>query len=110
MNAENTIASADEKPAKQVVRLSLIFSGTRCIFQYIIFPFILPILGIATNATVPILFAFNLIAIASIILSLRRFWIVSYRYRWHYLGLASFVLLLLTVFFLMDVRDLRLLV
>lgn len=99
-----SVTHASTKGAKQAVRLSLLFSGTRCILQYLILPFALPFIGIAADATIPILLIFNGLAVVSLIASLRRFWQVGYKYRWHYLSLVIFVFSLLILFTFLDIR------
>ena len=64
---------AQTRRAENALTISLLFSGVRCILQYVVLPFFLPIFGVAADATVPILLLINLIAMVSIFLSLRRF-------------------------------------
>ncbi|MEO1186602.1 MAG: hypothetical protein AAFX46_18800 [Cyanobacteria bacterium J06636_27] len=90
--------------ATNVMRLSLVFSGIRCILQYFVLPFILPIVGIAADATIPILLTLNALAVISVFFSLRRMWQIEYQYRGYYLIMAIIVLLLLTTFTIMDVN------
>ena len=82
--------------------LSLMFSGARCILQYVLLPFLLPIVGIAAEATLPILLLINLVAMASIFFSLRRFWTIGYAHRWRYLVVATAALVLLVAFTVYD--------
>jgi hypothetical protein len=82
----------DESDAQRAFNFSLIFTGIQCTLQYIVFPFILPVLGVATSVTLPLLIGINVLAIVSMILSLRRFWQINYKHKWGYL-LMSLVLL-----------------
>jgi hypothetical protein len=93
-----------QQRAERAFSFSLIFSGVRCILQYAVLPFVLPLVGIAAETATPILLIINLLAIVSIFYSLRRFWQIGYTYRWQYLGVALVALVILTVFITMDVR------
>ncbi len=98
------IAGADaSRPAENALTLSLLFSGVRCILQYALLPFLLPIIGVAADATVPILLLINLVAMASIFFSLRRFWAIGYVHRWRYLVVAVAALTLLAAFTVYDI-------
>ena len=77
------------RQAENALTLSLMFSGVRCLLQYALLPFLLPIIGVAADATVPILLGINVVAMVSIFFSLRRFWKIGYDRRWQYLGVAS---------------------
>lgn len=88
--------------AERALTFSLLFSGVRCILQYAILPFVLPVIGIASNAATPFMLILTLMAMISIIFSLRRFWQINYAHRWQYLGVASVAILLLIAFTLLD--------
>ena len=92
--------------AENVLTASLLFSGMRCILQYALLPFLLPLAGIAAEAALPILLLINVVAMASIYLSLRRFWSIGYKHRWSYLAVAGAALLLLVAFTIYDVMQL----
>ena len=91
--------------AKPKTRLHcrLAFSGARCVLQYAVLPFLLPLVGVAADAAVPILLLINLAAMASIYFSLRRFWTIGYAHRWRYLVVASAALVLLAAFTAYDI-------
>lgn len=89
----------DESDAQRAFNFSLIFTGIQCTLQYVIFPFVLPLLGVATSITLPLLIAINILAIFSMIFSLRRFWQINYRHKWGYL-LISLVLLAAQIAFI----------
>lgn len=89
--------------AERTFNASIAVSAVRCIIQYVILPFILPIIGVTTRAAIPISLTINLVAIGAILLSLRRFWLVNYKGKWTYLGIASAALTLLTIFIVSDI-------
>lgn len=98
--------AAATRGAENALTLSLMFSGARCILQYALLPFALPIVGVAADATVPILLLINIIAMISIFFSLRRFWEVGYKHRWRYLVVAAAALALLLAFTIYDILKL----
>jgi ABC-type iron transport system FetAB permease component len=93
---------ATTQRAERAFGLSLAFSGLRCILQYVVLPFVLPLLGIAASAATHINFVISLLAVTAVIASLRRFWKVRYHYRWQYLAVALVTLAILATFILMD--------
>ncbi|MFN7209124.1 MAG: hypothetical protein ACK4P1_01865 [Aggregatilineales bacterium] len=104
-----TRAAALEQPpaaAERAFNLSLAISAVRCIIQYTILPFVLPVIGVATNAAVPISLAINLIAVVAIFFSLRRFWQTNYKGKWQYLIIATFALIFIAVFVYADLTKL----
>ena len=104
--AEDRDAAEATRSAENALTLSLLFSGARCLLQYALLPFLLPIVGVAADATVPILLLINLVAMVSIFFSLRRFWTVGYKHRWRYLLVAGAALVLLVAFTIYDVLKL----
>jgi len=98
--------AALKQGAENALTLSLMFSGARCLLQYALLPFLLPVIGIAADATVPILLLINLAAMASIFFSLRRFWTIGYAHRWRYLVVALAALVLLLAFTVYDILKL----
>lgn len=105
--ADAGMPAGGARSAENALTYSLIFSGARCLLQYALLPFLLPIVGIAADATVPLLLLINAIAMASIFFSLRRFWTVGYAHRWRYLLVAAAALTLLAAFTLYDIRLLQ---
>lgn len=96
-------AAGSTRKAENALTLSLAFSGARCILQYAVLPFLLPLVGVAADATIPILLLINLAAMASIYFSLRRFWTIGYAHRWRYLMVAAAALVLLAAFTAYDI-------
>ena len=95
-----------ENDARRAFNFSLIFTGVRCILQYIVLPFILPVIGIAADTALPILLVINVLAIISMFYSVRRFWQINYEYKWQYLLFALFILVLLVAFIALDLSRL----
>jgi ABC-type iron transport system FetAB permease component len=91
---------------ERVFGASLVFSGIRCILQYVVLPFILPAFGIAANASFGISLVLEVVAIAAILLSVRRFWKIDYKYKMQYTFVAVFALLILGAFIVLDIQGL----
>ncbi|MCA0457093.1 MAG: hypothetical protein LCI00_24190 [Chloroflexi bacterium] len=107
----DTQSPAAERPAsaaraEQAFGFSLLVSGVRCILQYVVLPFILPLIGIAAEVAVPITLAINLVAVVLILFSLRRFWQINYRHKWQYLFVAVTAWALLGAFIALDLKAL----
>lgn len=103
-------AVTTDSPGERAFGFSLVFSGVRCILQYAILPFVLPLVGVASDAAVPITMLLSFVAIGSMIASLRRFWRIDYKYKWQYLALAIPMLGILIGFLVLDFQSLGMLV
>ncbi len=99
-------AEASARGAENALTFSLLFSGVRCLLQYVLLPFLLPLVGVAADAAVPVLLLINLLAMVSIFFSLRRFWTIGYAHRWRYLVVAVAALVLLVAFTVYDIVQL----
>lgn len=94
------------RDAENAFGMALLFSGVRCILKYVFLPFILPAIGIAGDFSSVISLTINTMALAAIIYSVRTFWIVDYKYKWHYMPVALIGIVILTAFLLMDIGEL----
>ena len=70
--------------ARNKLRSSIIISGIRCIFTYLVVPIAVPLLGFAGALAAPLSIALSVLAIVLGYQSLRRFWLADHRLRWHY--------------------------
>lgn len=71
--------------------------------MYIVFPFVLPALGLAAGVGPIIGIPISVAAIIAIVMSVRRFWRADHSKRWHYTILGTAVITFLCV---LVVRDL----
>jgi hypothetical protein len=78
---EQTATAAEARSAFQK---SLFISTCRCLLMYIVFPFVLPAVGIARGVGPFIGVVIGMLAIVSIVYSIRRFWRANHSKRWHY--------------------------
>jgi ABC-type iron transport system FetAB permease component len=95
-----TLPSA--RPAERALTATLLFSGLRCLVQYIVLPFVLPLLGIVSGQQFGLLVALDLVALVAILLSVRRFWQARHPRRWEYLAVAAVALVVMLVFLAFD--------
>lgn len=82
----------------------LLFVCVRCTIQYILLPFVLPLLGIGGNIATSISVAIDVVALGAISFNIWRLWNTSWRYR--YLALSAIMIGILVVFMYHDVRAL----
>ena len=97
-------ATPDE--ARKSFQTSILIATFRCLLMYIVFPFVLPALGIATGVGPAIGLTIGIAAIVAIIMSVRRFWRADHSKRWHYTILGAFVVAFLLVLVVSDIIDL----
>jgi hypothetical protein len=64
--------ASDENEAARLFSLSIVISGTRCLLTYVVFPWVLPLLGIAGGVGPAVGVAVGIVAIFFNILSIRR--------------------------------------
>lgn len=95
---------ADE--ARRAFQTSIMVATVRCLLMYIVFPFVLPALGIASGVGPLIGIPISLIAITAIVMSIRRFWRADHSKRWHYTALGGAVIVFLTVLIVIDLGEL----
>ena len=79
---EGRTATADQ--ARSAFQKSLFISTCRCLLMYIVFPFVLPAVGIARGVGPYIGLTIGVLAMMSIVYSIRRFWRADHSKRWHY--------------------------
>lgn len=96
----------DDEKTRGAFGLSVAFSGIRCVIQYMILPFVLPVIGIAGQFANIATAVINLVAIVTLIFTLRHFWRINYKYKWAYFGLAVPALVTLIAFTVLDINTL----
>jgi hypothetical protein len=79
---EGQTSTPDE--ARSAFQKSLFISTCRCLLMYIVFPFVLPAVGIARGVGPYIGVTIGVLAMISIVYSIRRFWRANHSKRWHY--------------------------
>ena len=92
--------------AQKAFQTSLLVATVRCLLMYIVFPFVLPALGLARGVGPVIGIAISAVAITAIIMSIRRFWRADHSKRWHYTVLGTTVICFLVYLIVRDVIEL----
>jgi hypothetical protein len=103
MSAQQSSPSAEVvKRGDRLLAGSLVFVSLRCTLQYIVLPFLLPLLGLRGDLSLSISVAIDLIALATIAYNVRRLWNTSWR--WRYLGLAAVMVAFIVFMLYQDAR------
>lgn len=98
--------TADQNEAARLFSLSIVISGTRCLLTYIVFPWVLPVLGIAGGVGPVVGVVVGVVAIAFNILSIRRWRASGHAWRVPLMTLNSVVIVFLLVLVAIDVSRL----
>jgi hypothetical protein len=109
---EESVLRAAATIRRRPFERTLLFAGVRCTMRYIVLPFVLPLLGaatgaaggIVTGAALGILLILDVIAVISIVATLRWLWRHQHPRRWRYLPLALVLTVLVAIFFMNDLR------
>ena len=88
--------------ARKAFQTSLIVATFRCLLMYIVFPFVLPAVGLAKGVGPAIGLVINIAAMVCIVMSMRRFWRADHPKRWWYGALGGTVLVFLVVLAVQD--------
>ncbi len=94
-------------PGERALGISMVLSATRCTLQYIILPFLLPLIGLASNLSLGIVTVLDLAALVLVTTSLRQLWKARHPRRWTFLPLAMIVVVMVAVLLWFDVQALR---
>lgn len=78
--------------AQKAFQTSIAVATVRCLLMYIVFPFVLPAIGVAAGVGPWIGLAIGVVAIVAIVMSIRRFWRADHSKRWHYTVLGTVVI------------------
>ena len=84
----------------------MVVSGIRCTLTYVIFPWVLPAIGIAGGFGAGVGLSLGAIAIAFNIWSIWRFWRADHRYKWAVTIINSGVMVLLLIMATIDINNL----
>lgn len=103
MSTENSsLPSADVKRGDRLFTGSVIFVSARCTLQYILLPFVLPLIGIGASWSAGISAVIDIVALATIAYNVRRLWHTSWR--WRYIGLAAVMVGIIAFMLYQDAR------
>jgi hypothetical protein len=91
--------------ARSAFQKSLAISTCRCLLMYIVFPFVLPAVGIARGVGPIIGVAIGVLAIVSITYSIRRFWRANHPQRWAYTIFGTTIICFLLYLAVKDISN-----
>lgn len=89
--------------AQKAFQTSIMVAAVRCVLMYLVFPFVLPAIGVAQGVGPVIGLLINVIAMVCIVFSMRRFWRAEHPKRWWYGVLGGTVFVFLVVLAVRDV-------
>jgi hypothetical protein len=92
--------------AQRAFQTSLMVATVRCLLMYIVFPFVLPAVGLSAGVGPWIGLPISVAAIVAIVMSIRRFWRADHSKRWHYTILGTAVIGFLVVLVVLDLTEL----
>lgn len=95
--------SGTDDEARSAFQRSIVISSIRCLLTYVFLPFVAPTIGFFAQIGPALGIVVSVVAIASIIISMRRFWRVRHGQRWAYTTLGG--LMFCFIVFLL-IRDL----
>ena len=85
---------------------SMAISALRCTLTYVVFPFLVPLIGLSAGVGPAVGVVIGVTAIGCDVFTIRRFFAVDHRYRWQFSILVATVALLLSVLLVQDIAQL----
>lgn len=92
-----------ETQANKTFQKSMLISATRCTLTYVVFPIIIPLLGILKGVEAPLGIAIGSFAIVCDTFTIRRFFAADHKYRWAFSAIALSIIGLLFVLLAEDI-------
>lgn len=92
--------------AQKAFQTSVMVAAVRCVLMYIVLPFVLPIIDVASGVGPWIGLPISIAAIIAITMSIRRFWRADHSKRWHYTVLGTTVIGFMIYSIVVDIRSL----
>jgi hypothetical protein len=92
--------------AQNALRRSVVVSGVRCAFTYLLVPILVPTLGVMGSLAAPLSLVLCLYAMVNGVVGVRRFWVADHRAKWKYTWFMTAVLVFLLVAIALDVTRL----
>lgn len=103
--AEATTA-AELDATTRVFSVSILISAIRCTLTYVVFPWLLPIAGVAGGIGPVLGLVIGAVALVSNVLSIRRFWATNHRWKWPVTALNAGVFVLVSILVIQDIAAL----
>ncbi len=90
----------------RVFSMSLLISGVRCVLSYLVFPFLLPLVGLSGAVGPGLGLAVSLVAIVANGWSVARFWRADHRLKWLVTVVSAGVIGMMLFLMIGDIRAL----
>ena len=103
---ELQVSLAEPETAARTFSVSMVVSGVRCVLAYVVFPWLLPVLGVTGGVGPGVGLAIGTVAIGFNVWSIVRFWRADHRLKWLVIPINVAVIVLLLVLVGFDVNDL----
>lgn len=97
-------AGVSQREVYAAFQKSMLISATRCTLTYVVFPFVLPAVGIALTGLIGVLV--GSVAMVCDVFTIRRFFAVDHKWRWHLSAIVFGIMCLLTALLVQDVSHL----
>ena len=94
------------RETERAFSISMIISGIRCTFTYVLLPFVTPLIGVAPGVGPALGLALGTIAVVANIVSMRRFWRARHPWRRPVSAIHLLVILFLAVMMTNDLLEL----
>ena len=89
--------------AQSAFQTSILVSAVRCTLTYLILPFVAPLIGVAASVAEPLGIIVALVAMVSIVFSMRRFFGSYHPKRWTYAAVAGVMFVFLIYLLVTDI-------
>ena len=97
-----TLDRAAARGAHNAFRISVVFSGIRCLITYLLIPVLVPVLSLAGWVAAPVGVALCVVAVVNGVVSMRRFWRSDHPQRWMYTLFMTVVFVVLAIALVSD--------
>lgn len=98
------ISQEEADTSEGIVGGLLVWVAVRCTLQYVILPFILPLIGVGNSVSAWLSVAVSLFALGMMVFNIRRLWATPWR--WRYLGLSAIASTVILIFIYLDISEL----
>lgn len=95
---------ASQREVYAAFQKSMLISATRCTLTYVVFPFVLPAIGLALTGLIGVIV--GLVAMAADVFTIRRFFAVDHKWRWQFSAIVFAIMCLLTALLVQDISHL----
>ena len=103
---ELQVSLAEPETATRTFSVSMVVSGVRCVLAYVVFPWLLPVLGVTGGVGPGVGLAIGTVAIGFNVWSIVRFWRADHRLKWLVIPINVAVIVLLLVLVGFDINNL----